>query len=77
MRGSTPKSLRRENAQPSRRGRDRFFKTRGRADRYSFLVRLFHPLLHAGLARRTVMAIFHQLGAGVPVNPFAKSELLY
>src|SRR5450631_1352190 len=28
-------------------------KTRGRADRYSFLVRLFHPLFHAGLARRT------------------------
>ena len=28
-------------------------KTRGRADRYSFLVRLFHPLLHAGLSRRT------------------------
>jgi hypothetical protein len=24
--------------------------------RYSFLVRLFHPLLHAGLSRRTVMA---------------------
>ena len=23
------------------------------------------------------MAIFHQLGSGVPVNPFAKSELLY
>ena len=30
-------------------------KTRGRADRYSLLVRLFHPLLHAGLARRTVI----------------------
>src|SRR5206468_4533869 len=28
-------------------------KTRGRADRYSFLVRLFHPQLHAGLSRRT------------------------
>src|SRR5262249_60529787 len=28
-------------------------KTRGRADCYSFLVRLFHPLFHAGLARRT------------------------
>ena len=25
-------------------------KTRGRVDRYSFLVRLLHPLLHAGLA---------------------------
>ena len=28
-------------------------KIRGRVDRYSFLVRLFHPLLHAGLSRRT------------------------
>ena len=27
-----------------------------RADRYSFLVRKFHPLLHAGLSRRTVTA---------------------
>ena len=26
-------------------------------DRYSFLVRLFHPLLHAGLSRRTNIAI--------------------
>src|ERR1017187_8527207 len=32
-------------------------KTRGRADRYSLLVRIFHSLLHAGLARRTVIAI--------------------
>src|SRR3954447_9124073 len=29
-------------------------KTRGRADCYSFLVRLFHPLLHTGLSRRTM-----------------------
>src|ERR1035438_6165633 len=28
-------------------------KTRGRVVRYTFLVRIFHPLLHAGLARRT------------------------
>jgi len=28
-------------------------KTRGQADRYSFLVRLFHPQLHAGSSRRT------------------------
>ncbi|HXM10963.1 MAG TPA: hypothetical protein VN946_13510 [Terriglobales bacterium] len=28
-------------------------KTQGQVDRYSFLVRLFHPLLHAGLSRRT------------------------
>src|ERR1035441_2648224 len=36
-------------------------KTRDRVDRYSFLVRLFHPLSHAGLSRRTVMAIYQQL----------------
>src|ERR1035441_8288864 len=35
-------------------------KTRGRADRYSLLVRIFHSLLHAGLARRTVIAMFRQ-----------------
>ena len=28
-------------------------KTRGRVDRYSFLVRLFHPPLQTGLSRRT------------------------
>jgi hypothetical protein len=28
-------------------------KTRGRVDRYSLLVRLFHPLLQTGLSRRT------------------------
>ena len=27
-----------------------------KVDRYSFLVRLFHPLLHAGLPRRTNIA---------------------
>jgi hypothetical protein len=32
-------------------------KTRGRAVRYSFLVGLFHSLLHAGLARRTAWPI--------------------
>ena len=36
-------------------------KTRGRADRYSLLVRIFHSLLHAGLARRTEIAILRQL----------------
>jgi hypothetical protein len=36
-------------------------KTRGRAVRYSFLVGLFHSLLHAGLSRRTALAIWHQL----------------
>src|SRR5215469_11978931 len=29
-------------------------KTRGRADRYSFLVRLSHSLRHAGLSRRSI-----------------------
>ena|SRR5215467_3420476 len=32
-------------------------KTRGRAVRYSFLVRLFHSLLHAGLSRRSITPI--------------------
>src|SRR6516225_9443268 len=35
--------------------------TRGRADRYSFLVKNSHLLLHAGLARRTVIGIFQHL----------------
>jgi hypothetical protein len=38
---------------PSREQR----KTRGQVDRYSFLVRLLPPLLHAGLSRRTNIAI--------------------
>ena len=37
--------------------------------RYSFLVRLLHPLLHAGLARRTVMAILRQPGSEFPSGP--------
>jgi hypothetical protein len=32
-------------------------RSRGQVVRYSFLVRLFHPLLHAGLSRRTNIAI--------------------
>jgi hypothetical protein len=36
-------------------------KTRGRAVRYSFLVGLFHSLLHAGLSRRTDSAITQQM----------------
>jgi hypothetical protein len=36
-------------------------KTRGRVDRYSFLVRHFHPQLHAGLARRTTHLLFLML----------------
>ena len=33
-------------------------KTRGRVVRYSFLVRIFHPLLPAGLSRRTTPCLF-------------------
>jgi hypothetical protein len=42
--------------------------TRGRADRYSFLVKNSHLLLHvhAGLARRTVIAMLRQSGAVRP-----------
>src|SRR5215467_5316881 len=47
--------------------RDAQRKTRGRVDRYSFLVRNFHSLLHAGLARRTVMAILRQSSVIVSV----------
>ena len=44
------------------------------------LRRLFAPkseVVCCGEGVLSVMAIFHQLGSGVPVNPFAKSELLY
>src|SRR5664280_244198 len=41
--------------------RDAQRKTRGRVDRYSFLVGILPPLLHAGLARRTDTAISRQL----------------
>ena len=41
-------------------------KTRGRVDRYSFLVRIFHSLLHAGLARRTVIGILQLTPADYP-----------
>jgi hypothetical protein len=40
--------------------RDAHRKTRGRVVRYSFLVGLLHSLLHAGLARRTTLAIVLQ-----------------
>ena len=36
-------------------------KTRGRVVRYSFLVRILHSLLHAGLSRRTDMACLQHL----------------
>jgi hypothetical protein len=29
------------------------------------------------LFKTAQMGVFHQLGSGLPVNPFAKSELLY
>ena len=38
--------------------RDAWCKTRGRVVRYSLLVRLFHPLLHTGLSRRSVNYFF-------------------
>src|SRR6201996_5481988 len=40
--------------------RDTQRKTRGRVVRYSFLVGLFHSLLHAGLSRRTDSAIMRK-----------------
>jgi hypothetical protein len=53
-------------------------KTRGRVVRYSFLVGLFHSLLHAGLARRTEIAISRQLSeteygvnVRIPDNPLS------
>ena len=33
--------------------------------RYSFLVGLFHSLLHAGLSRRTALAIMRVYGSGI------------
>src|SRR5271169_876996 len=50
-------------------------KTRGRADRYSFPVRLLHSLLHAGLSRRTRIArLVHRCGA-VPAHHTHQSLL--
>src|SRR6478672_6670325 len=46
-------------------------KTRGRADRYSFLVRLFHPQLHAGSSRRTpTISSDERLFSSFPVTFF-------
>ena len=42
-------------------------KTRGRVVRYSFLVGLFHSLLHAGLSRRTDLAIWRLSSSGKSV----------
>src|SRR5215472_7779170 len=38
-------------------------KTRGRVDRYSFLVRLFHPLLHAGFIPALHLLLLHKPAA--------------
>src|SRR5882757_1955506 len=43
-------------------------KTRGRVVRYSFLVGLLHSLLHAGLSRRTKLAIMRSVRMCQP-NP--------
>jgi hypothetical protein len=59
-------------------------KTRGRADRYSFLVRLSHSLRHAGLSRRSITLLprYSGLAATVsssiafPVAPVIRSTLL-
>src|ERR1017187_10017270 len=48
--------------------RDAQRKTRGRVDRYSFLVRLFHPLLQTGLSRRT--------GYPLPDRPWRTSRTI-
>jgi hypothetical protein len=43
-------------------------KTRGRVDRYAFLLRILHSLLHRGLARRTAIATLQQLGPRSPAG---------
>src|ERR1700721_3083796 len=43
-------------------------KTRGRVVRYSFLVGLLHSLLHAGLSRRTDLAILRRLSTAAVRN---------
>src|SRR6516225_7025718 len=44
-------------------------KTRGRAVRYSFLVRLFHSLLRAGLSRRSITLLLRYYGVVRPWLP--------
>src|SRR5215475_7292213 len=44
-------------------------KTRGRADRYSFLVRLSHSLRHAGLSRRSVTPLHRYYEPSRTVSP--------
>jgi hypothetical protein len=48
-------------------------KTPGRADRYSFPVRLLHSLLHAGLSRRTRISLLVHHCATVPVHHIHRS----
>src|ERR1019366_8721548 len=48
--------------------RDAQRKTRGRVDRYSFLVGILPPLLHAGLSRRTEMAGRVAVQGAVPLQ---------
>jgi hypothetical protein len=43
-------------------------------DRYSFLVRLFHPLLHAGLSRRTNISITLKIPGCLPFFPKRTAE---
>ena len=49
-------------------------KTRGRAVRYSFLAGLLHSLLHAGLSRRTALAIWRKRRPCGPGLCFAGAE---
>ncbi len=53
--------------------RDAHCKTRGRVARYSFLVRLSQPLLHAGLSRRTVNYFF---SLTTIISPYQRQLLL-
>ena len=46
-------------------------KTRGRVARYAFLVRLFHPLLRAGLSRRSVNYFCRRIASRMNVTRFA------
>ncbi|MFZ0963428.1 MAG: hypothetical protein WAO35_21415, partial [Terriglobia bacterium] len=49
--------------------RDTPRKIRGRVDRYSFLVRIFHPLLPAGLSRRFPDVKPNVGAVGKPIRP--------
>ena len=51
--------------------------SRPKVDRYSFLVRLFHPLLHAGLSRRTniPIALIERLAGLAGAVPRSEAEV--